>query len=232
MWAMERALKRQGYAVLNFAHPTRRQSLDALVAHLAARIGGIRPAPGRSNRLHGVGHSLGGIVLLALFARMPEPWQAGRLVAIGSPFQGAKVADVVAGWRLGRGLFGPVLRDLGWESAALRGLAADGVEVGAIAGGGRFAILNPGSVINARLGVLKQSDGTVETAAALGAPWLPPFADRLQVEAGHALMPARPGVIQGTLHFLEHGRFAGGATEARTADAFAPDQSHRGLDPR
>lgn len=209
MWAMERALKRRGYAVLNFAHPTRRQSLDALVTHLATRVGGIRPAPGRSNRLHAVGHSLGGIVLLALFARMPEPWQPGRLVAIGSPFQGAKVADVVGGWRLARSFFGPVLRDLGWQSEALRALAADGVEIGAIAGGGRFAVLNPGSLINARLGVLRDSDGTVEIAAALGAPWLKPFADQLQVEAGHAFLPARPAVIEATLHFLEHGRFTG-----------------------
>lgn len=209
MWPLEQALRRRGYATINVDYPSRRFGLDGLVDHLRSRLAREQPKAGRSTRLHGVGYSLGGIVLIALAGELPGPWRPGRLVTIGSPHRGARVADVVAGWRFARNVLGPILVDLGWESRALQNLArrAEGLEIGAIAGE-RARPVGAGALINARLGLQGGTDGTVEILAALGAPWLPPFTDRIRVRAGHFVLPAHPTVIRETLHFLEHGRFS------------------------
>lgn len=215
MWPLEQALRRRGYATINIDYPSRRFALDGLVAHLRSLIADKRTADGRSERLNVVGFSLGGVLALALASDLPPPWQPGRLVTIGAPHRGAKVADVVAGWRLGRGFFGPVVGDLGWESVALRRstAAAAGLEIGAIAGE-RTRPIGAGALINARLGLKGMTDGTVETTAALGAPWLPPFTDHLRVQAGHLILPSHPLVIRAVPRFLQYGRFRGHAAQA------------------
>ena len=225
MWPLEQALRRRGYATVNVDYPSRRFALDGLVDHLRSRLARERPPPGRSARLNGVGYSLGGIVLIALAGTLPGPWRPGRLVTIGSPHRGARVADVVAGWGFARSLLGPILDDLGWESRALRSLAdrAEGLEIGAIAGE-RTRPIGAGALINARLGLKGATDGTVEIMAALGAPWLPPFSDRIRLRAGHLILPAHPAVIRESLHFLEHGRFSrrGQAPEPAPGDLYSP----------
>ena len=119
-----------------------------------------------------------------------------------------------------------MLTDLGWESRTLQGHAsrAAGLEIGAIAGE-RTRPISAGALINARLGLRAGTDGTVETLAALGAPWLPPFTDRFRLRAGHLVLPAHPVVIRETLHFLEHGRFSRlvGASEASPGQVASAD---------
>lgn len=207
---MERALAGAGWRTLNPGHPTRRLDLPGLVAHVRAYLEAV--APDEPTTLHGVGHSLGGVVLRAVLADPPAPWRAGRLVTVGSPHRGARLVDVLLRWRAARVFYGPVLADLRWDSDALRALAARGpgeVEVGAIAGAGRFRPLVPGTLINARLGlVAAETDGTIEYRSAFGAPWWPPFNDTLAVDAGHTFIAAHPEVVRQTLHFLRHGRFA------------------------
>lgn len=210
LWRVERALREAGYATLNPGHPTRSCDLAGLVAHARHYLEAL--APGDPLTLHGVGHSLGGVVLRAVLADPPRPWRARRLVTIASPHRGAKLVGTLLKWRAARAFYGPVLNDLRWDSDALQALAATGpgpVEVGAIAGAGRFRPFVPGALINARLGLTAETDGTVELASAFGAPWWPPFADTLVVDAGHTFIAARPEVIRQTLHFLRHGRFAG-----------------------
>ena len=76
MWPLERALRRRGYAVINLYHPTRRLDLAGLADFVRERLARVAPEPGRTPILHGVGHSLGGLVLLAVLLDPPEPWQA------------------------------------------------------------------------------------------------------------------------------------------------------------
>lgn len=208
MWPMERALRRRGFATINLSYPTRRLALEGLIAHLRGQLARTRPEAGRSDRLSGFGFSLGGVVLIALAGDLPHPWQPGRFVTAGAPHRGARVADAIVGWRIARQFFGPVLSDLAWESRVLQSLArgVQGLEIGAIAGE-RARPIGAGALINARLGLRGQTDGTVETLAALGAPWLPPFTDQLRVRAGHLVLPTHPSVIRAALQFLEHGRF-------------------------
>src|SRR5918994_2013978 len=192
MWPLERALRRRGYDVINLHHPTRRLDLAGLAGFVRERLATMVPDPGRTPTLHGVGHSLGGLVLLAVMLDPPPPWQAHRLVTLGSPYRGARIAADLAPWRAARQFFGPVLADLAPGSAALRAALAEHprrLEVGVIAGAGRLRPLAPAVLLDRRRGLMRTTDGTAELRSALGASWLFPQADRLIVEVGHAMLP-------------------------------------------
>ena len=210
MWPLARALRGSGYAVINLAYPTRRQDLAGLAGLVRARLAAMMPAPGRSTTLHGVGHSLGGLVLLAALLDPPPPWQARRLVTLGSPHRGAGIAAQLMSWRAAQRFYGPVLADLAPASdARRRALAVRGttLEVGVIAGAGRLRPLAPAVLLDWRRARRRTTDGTVELRSALGAASLFPPAERLIVDVGHALLPTSPTVIRATIAFLEHGRF-------------------------
>jgi len=150
-------------------------------------------------------------VLLAVLLDTPPPWQAGRLVTLGSPHRGASIAARLMGWRAAQRFYGPVLADLAPASAARRRALAAGtaaLEVGVIAGAGSRRPLAPAALLDRRRALLRTTDGTVELRSALGAPWLFPRTDRLVVDVGHWSLPASPAVIRATLAFLAHGRFA------------------------
>lgn len=207
MWPLARALRRCGYDVLNLACPTRQQDLAGLVGLIQARLAALTPAPGRGATLHGVGHSLGGLVLLSVLLDAPPPWETHRLVTLGSPHRGAGVAAQLLGWRAAERFFGPVLADLAPASAAQRraiGERGSTLEVGVIAGAGRVRPLAPAVLLDRRRAWRRTTDGTVELRSALG---LFPRADRLVVDVGHAFLPTSPAVIRATLAFLQHGRF-------------------------
>ena len=207
MWPLARALRRRGYAVLNLAYPTRQQDLAGLAAIVRARLATLTPAPGREPTLHGVGHSLGGLVLLAVLLDPPPPWQPRRLVTLGSPHRGAGIAAQLLGWPAATRFFGPVLADLAPASAARRralGERRSPLEIGVIAGAGRPRPLAPAVLLDRRRAWRRTTDGTVELRSALG---LLPHADRLVLDVGHGFLPTSPAVIRATLAFLEHGRF-------------------------
>jgi hypothetical protein len=210
MWPLERALRRRGFDVINRGYPTRRLDLAGLTGLVRSRLAALAPGPGRTPILHGVGHSLGGLVLLAVLQDPPPPWQALRLVTLGSPHRGAGIAAQLVLWRAARLFFGPVLADLAPASGARRTALARRsapLEVGTIAGSGRPRPLAPAVLLDRRRAMLRATDGTVELRSALGGSWLFPRTDRLIVDAGHWQLPASPAVIRATLAFLEHGRF-------------------------
>ena len=123
MWPLARALRRRGYAVINLAYPTRRQDLGGLADLVRARLAAIAPAPGRNATLHGVGHSLGGLVLLAALLEPPPPWQAWRLVTLGSPHRGAGIAAQLDALARGAAVLRP---GAGRSGAGERGAARPG----------------------------------------------------------------------------------------------------------
>ena len=213
---MARALQAAGFAVQNLSYPCRRLSLRALVDLVHARLGAIQPAAGAAPIASGVGHSLGGLVLRAVLADPPPPWRPSRLVTIAAPHQGARIAGPLLRHSAARRFFGPVLADLAWESPALRALPTQpgNLEIGAIAGRGRFRPFVPAAWINARLGLIATTDGTVERASACGAPWLPPFQDCIDVNCGHTFIAAHPETVRQTIAFLTRGSFEHGPKSA------------------
>ncbi len=221
MWPLARALRGAGYDAINLAYPTRRLDLAGLTAFVRAQLAARQPAPGRTTTLHGVGHSLGGVVLLAVLLDPPPPWRPHRLVTLGSPHRGAAIAARLASWRAAQRWFGPVLADLTPASTARRRAGATSppaLELGLIAGAGRPRPLAPAVLLDYRRALMRTTDGTVELRSALGAP----RTARLVVDTGHWALPTAPAAIRATLAFLAQGHFGEAGERGRAVSRPRP----------
>ncbi|GIX43693.1 MAG: alpha/beta fold hydrolase [Candidatus Hydrogenedentota bacterium] len=204
MWPMARGLAREGFAVVNWGYPSRRSSIADLASMLAAQVASY-DAP----VYHFVGHSMGGIILRKYLAEQP-PARVGRLVMIGSPNQGSKVAEFFGEWWLFRKIFGPAGQELRCGSPGICStIGIPKCEFGIIAGGlGNRWGMNP------LLG--SDNDGTVTVEETL----LEGACDFLLLPYPHPIIQAFPRTVRNTLHFLRHGRFAeSSATAPRSAAA-------------
>jgi len=191
MAPMARALRKQGYAVVNWHYPSTRYNIADLADKLAAEL---RRFPGY--KIHFVTHSMGGIVVRTCLSRHQVD-NVGRIVMIAPPSQGAELAKFFGDWPLYKFLLGPAGQDL--KPADLGKCASAGVppcEFGIIAGGtGKERGINP---------LLPgDNDGTVTVAST-----------RLKGEKDFALVPYPHPVIQMmpktaslAVSFLENGSF-------------------------
>jgi triacylglycerol lipase len=211
---MARGLAAAGFEVYNVGGPSPRLPLEIQVARFRRDLEQLgrelsRLHGGAPPIIHGVGHSMGGVVLRVALAQAANI-VPGRVVAVATPFLGTRVADMVCRHRIARLVLGAALRDLSWHSAAIRRLAARvgaAPAIGVILGQRGFQPLLPAAWINAWLGV-KDTDGTIQPASARGDGLWPPPADVLEVRTGHTFMAEKTEVIRQTAHFLAHGRFA------------------------
>lgn len=210
---MARGLAAAGFEVYNTGGPSPRQSLEAQVAKFRHELEQLGKRiqeryPGDPPVVHGIGHSMGGIVLRVALAQAAGI-RPGRVVGIATPFLGARVADLVRSLKPARLVLGPALEDLAWQSPALRRLAAAATgepEVGVIVGQCGFQPLLPAAWLNLWLG-LKDTDGTIQPSSARGDDLWPPPEDVLMMRTGHTFMAEKPETIRQTAHFLLHGRF-------------------------
>lgn len=98
-------LARRGFAVRYFRYPSWRGAFPEAAARLGAFVEGCG-----GERVHLLGHSLGGIVI----AKMLEggaPGNIGRVALLGCPVRGSSAAERAAGSRPGRFILGPVARE-------------------------------------------------------------------------------------------------------------------------
>lgn len=93
-------LQRAGFEVFLFSYPSTREPLGANVQRLARRVAALG-----ERRLHFVGHSLGGLLVLKYLADFP-PARLGRVVTLGSPYAGCHAAERLGAYPLGRRLLG------------------------------------------------------------------------------------------------------------------------------
>jgi pimeloyl-ACP methyl ester carboxylesterase len=160
--------------------------------HNAARVArAIAESPGE--RLHIVGHSLGGLVALRALARRPDA-RVRRVVLLGAP-----IADCLSGRKMAR------MRFLAPLLGTTRALWSDmpqldippGVEAGAVAGTRRFGL---GSVV---LRLPGPSDGVVLVEETRH----PRLADHLVMPVAHSEMLVSRAVAMQVASFLHSGRF-------------------------
>lgn len=85
MSAMAKRLRARGHDVLVFSYPTRNDCLDGHANELHAFLG-----DNKSEQLHLVGHSMGGLVILNLLNRFDD-LPPGRVVLMGTPVKGASI---------------------------------------------------------------------------------------------------------------------------------------------
>jgi pimeloyl-ACP methyl ester carboxylesterase len=98
-------LQHCGYEARRFHYPSVGASLSAN-AEALARFAESLGVP----RVHFIGHSLGGLVILRMLETNPEgPY--GRTVLLGSPYGGSRAAEALAGTAMGRLILGHSLME-------------------------------------------------------------------------------------------------------------------------
>jgi pimeloyl-ACP methyl ester carboxylesterase len=179
-----------GYQTHRFSYPTVRGSMVATLAQLADFVGRID-----ADRIHFVGHSLGGLVLCRYFQSAPDT-RAGRVVLLGSPLGGSRSAQAVARHAWLKRVIGPLVAAELLDPAEPRTWNC-GCELGLIAGTrpmglGRFF---------ARFE--EDSDGTV----AVSETKLPGHTAHLALPVSHMGMLTSSVVAREIAAFLDSGRF-------------------------
>jgi pimeloyl-ACP methyl ester carboxylesterase len=194
MYLIKRRLENEyGMRAELFSYPSVRGSLDENAAALAEFVQKVS-----EDGAHIVGHSLGGVVSLRMFANHPEA-PVGRLVCLGSPLTGSRAADFLDSQDWAERILGHSLA-AGVIDAPASAWATDVCakrDVGVIAG-------------NARIGLAQflaefeeDNDGTV----AVSETRLPGARDHLIMPVSHNGMLLSSRVVDQAAAFLKRGEF-------------------------
>ena len=183
------ALRREGFAAQALGYRTMRDPLEAHLSRLANQIANIE-AP----RVHLVGHSLGGVIVLRYLQRVADP-RVLRAVLLGSPVAGFRAAAGFAGRIGGELMMGQSLAV--WREPV--DVSVDSrFEIGAIAG---TRALGLGAVVTH---LPKPNDGVV----CLDETKFPALRDHVALPLGHTMMLVSSRVARQTTAFLRTGAFA------------------------
>jgi pimeloyl-ACP methyl ester carboxylesterase len=184
-----RLRQERGYRLQVFRYASVREPVAAIAAALRDAIARIE-AP----RVHLIGHSLGGSIILHCLERYPMT-QPGRVVFMGAPVLGSRSAQTLCRWGLGRRVAGRAVADAlvthgerRWDVPRELGIIAGTLPLGF----GRLLL---------RFG--EPNDGTV----AVSETRLPGATAYAELPVNHMglLWSARAAREAGS--FLEHGRF-------------------------
>jgi len=181
-------LRRCGYDAQLFSYASWRDGLVRNADRLAEFAASLPAA-----RLHFVGHSLGGLVILKMLERHSDP-RTGRVVLLGSPYGGSAPAQALAQTRRGRALLGHSMLD--WLGSARRAPGGR-YELGVLAG---CRSLGTGRLIAP---LPAPNDGVVAVAETRIAE----ARDSVLVPVGHAQMLWSKEVARQACAFLRDGRF-------------------------
>jgi pimeloyl-ACP methyl ester carboxylesterase len=188
MGYLSHALRSEGFAARALSYRSTFETPDDHLRRLAARVASL-PA----SRVHLVGHSFGGVIVLRYLRRNPDA-RIGRAVLLGAPVAGSR-----AGAALSRNAVGELF--LGRSIAVWREPADFVVdprfEVGVIAGTralglGHFVTRLP-----------KPNDGVV----CVDETGFPAMRDHLDLPVGHTAMLVSRQVALQTAAFLKSGMF-------------------------
>ncbi len=190
-WALvylEHQLRNLGLRCACFGYPTMRATVPENAGRLAAFAQTLD-----AGSMHFVGHSLGGLVIRAMFSLYPER-KPGRIVTLGTPHNGSYVAQRLHSskllrWSIGKGMRPGLLGDMpDWDGVR---------ELGSIAGS---IHLGMGRIVP---GLEKPNDGTVSVAETR----LANMAAHIVLPVTHSSMLLSTPVAARTAAFLNTGRF-------------------------
>ena len=181
-------LRRCGFHTIIFSYPSMRAPLSQNALLLSRFVAAIA-AP----RIHFVGHSLGGLLLLQMLAEHPEP-RAGRVLLMGSPYHASYAASKLARITLGRWLIGRSMRQWLEQKAPA---CPQQHEVGSIAG---CLSLGIGKLLG---GLPYPNDGVV----AVEETRLPAASDHVVLNVSHTGMLFSTRVARQVCAFLRQGHF-------------------------
>ncbi|MGA3157412.1 MAG: alpha/beta hydrolase [Steroidobacteraceae bacterium] len=184
-----RLVRDRGYDWHSFTYRSQSSSMTAVAEALARHIDSLKVS-----RLHLIGHSLGGLVILrALSAHGSFP--PGRVVFLGSPCVASSAATRVARFRFGRAILGQAGSEELLNAQVRRWEGTR--DLGIIAGTQSLSI---GRLVT---DFTEENDGTV----AVSETQLPGATAHLILPVSHTGMLLSARVAKETGSFLEHGRF-------------------------
>ena len=189
LYFLRKRLIAGGLQTHKFSYRSTAEGLDENAARLATFL---RDVPG--DRVHLVGHSLGGVVILKMLERFP-PSRPGRVVCLASPLRGSLAARALAVSSMGALLLGNstvyFLNEKGldaWSGHHQLGVIAGDVPVGIGRCFGDVPFPNDGMI-------------AVEETVLAGAK------DHIVLRASHFSILVSKGAANQVLHFLRYGSF-------------------------
>lgn len=185
-------LQQEGYQVFAFDYPSTRVEIPKSAEFLHTTIGSLEGI----DEINFVVHSMGGLVVRSYLAKHRDK-RIRRMVMMGVPNLGAKLADRLKENLIYKTVFGPAGQQLHSDSEGLIAkLPTPDFEFGVLAGGkGTIAGYNPL--------IPGDDDGTVGVASTR----LPGATDFATVRCLHSFLMSHNEATDYTVHFLMHGRF-------------------------
>jgi pimeloyl-ACP methyl ester carboxylesterase len=191
---IERALKQNGYRVLNFGYPSRSESIRSIAKSLNRAI--RKNVPASIYSLDFVTHSLGTIVVRYYLSRY-KVRRLGRFVMIAPPNKGsewARILDRLPLYRWFLGIAGQEIKH--FHESLPQILTQPPCEFGVIAGGwGNDSGINPF--------IPGDDDGTVRVAETQ----LEGMKDFILIKGQHSTLLMQKRVIDNVISFLGTGKF-------------------------
>ena len=181
-------LARHGFAVRRFSYPSMRQGLQHNARALSQLV-----AATDSERIHLVGHSLGGLIVLGMLAQYCDP-RVRRVVLMGSPCMGCHSASVLVRTPWLKALAGRTLKE--WLVLP-RPHLPEQIEIGVLSGTRSIGL---GRLIS---GLPRPNDGVVSVAETR----LPEARDFITLHVSHAEMVVSRDCADQVAAFLKSGCF-------------------------
>ena len=200
MRRIEKHLKGLGYPTINLAYPSTTKSIETIAeTYLARAVKSCEEH--QADKIHFVGHSLGGIIVRQYLQRHSVP-AGSRLVMLSPPNQGSGIVDFLLQVPLYGWLMGPAGQELGTgPEAIVRRLKPVEIEIGVIAGNRSMNLLFSAFI-----------DGADDGRVSVKETNLPEMRDFITVPSTHTFIVSEAPAIRQTAHFLKHGRFDHGNT--------------------
>lgn len=188
LYLQKRRLERCGFRTYLFSYSTITKDIEHNARQLARFIEGLR-----ESRIHLIGHSLGGLLIIEAMKKIHDE-RIGRIVLMGPPYADCQAGRAFAKTWLGRCLIGKSLPQwIASEKAPWKGSA----DLGVVAGVRQLGL----GMLITRFTV--EHDGVVTVDETR----VPGMSDHIVLNVGHSEMMFSSKVIAAACEFLRSGRF-------------------------
>ena len=194
---MQERLVTEGYHTVSLGYPSTRATIEEITSgHFPAALAQCQQF--NPSAIHFVSHSLGGIVLRAIF-KETKPKNLGRVVMLSPPNHGSEAADNLKDWWLYKWINGPAGQQLTTDKNSFPNrLGPVDYPVGVITGDRYFFFDYYLSTI-----IPGRDDGKVSVASSR----LEGMQDFLVVHTTHPFIMENEYVLDETVNFLQNGSF-------------------------